>query len=62
MSTVRPKECIMLYTVPPFSPRPLFLGDTNMAVFHVNPSRLCGQAISTILILIGSIFRWCMRS
>ena len=48
MSIVKPKECIMLYTVPRFSPRPLFLGDTNMAVFHANPSRLCGQAISYI--------------
>ena len=48
MSTIRPKECIMLYTVPPFSPQPLFSGDTNMAVFDANPSHLCGQAISCI--------------
>ena len=46
MSTVRLKECIMLYTVPPFSPQPLFSGDTNVAVFHPNPSCLCGQATS----------------
>ena len=46
MSTVGPKECIMLYTIPPFSPQPLFLGDTNMVVFHANPSCLHCQAMA----------------